>query len=211
MASGKRTSRKAAGRTESAKRNRKPRPQVFSSKTVFQGRIFRVTLDRVKEPSGAVVTREVVRHPGSVVILAVDESGLEPRVLLERQYRHSAGQYLWELPAGGIDRGETALAASKRELIEETGYRAKHWKRALFFYPSPGFLDETMAVYLARGLTSGEAQPEDDEAIACRLIPLSQATKMVLSGSIKDGKTIASVLWLATIQGKSGASTSKNP
>ena len=139
----------------------------------------------------------MVRHSGSAVILAVDDSGPEPRVLLERQYRYAADDYLWELPAGRIDPGEKALAGAKRELLEETGYRAAKWTQALFFYPSPGFLDETMTVYLARGLTAGDAQPEEDESIECRLTPLSQALAMVRSGEIRDGKTIASVLWLA--------------
>ena len=158
-------SHKSASRTGPTKPpRRKKQVEVLSSKTVFRGRVFRVTSDRVKEPSGIVATRDVVRHCGSVVILAVNESGPEPRVLLERQYRYAAGKYLWELPAGSIDPGETPLAAGKRELLEETGYRAKHWSRALFFYPSPGFMDETMTIYLARGLTPGQAHPEEDEA-----------------------------------------------
>ena len=103
--------------------------------------------------------RDVVRHSGSVVMLAVDDTGREPRVLLERQYRYAAGDYLWEIPAGSIDGEERPLAAGKRELREETGYRAKSWRKALFFYPSPGFMDETMTVFLARGLKAGEAQP----------------------------------------------------
>src|SRR5271166_3810757 len=105
--------------------------EILSSKTVFQGRVFRVTSDRVKEPGGVVVQRDVVRHGGSVVILAVDDAGPEPRVLLERQYRYAADQVLWELPAGSIDQGESPLAGAKRELLEETGYRAKKWSRAL--------------------------------------------------------------------------------
>ena len=125
--------------------------------------------DRVREPNGAVVRRDVVRHTGSAVILAVDDTGPGPRVLLERQYRYAADDYLWELPAGRVDAGEKALAGAKRELLEETGYRASRWKQALFFYPSPGFLDETMTVYLATGLTAGEAQPEEDESIECHL------------------------------------------
>ena len=180
--------------------NKQSRPKnkvvVLSSKTVFQGRVFRVTSNRVKEPNGIVAQRDVVRHSGSVVILAVDDLGAEPRVLLERQYRYAAEDYLWELPAGRIDPGESPLAGARRELLEETGYRAKNWKRALFFYPSPGFMDETMTVYLARGLTPGPAQPEEDEFITCKLLPLSQVLNMVLSGRIRDGKTIAGVLWL---------------
>jgi ADP-ribose pyrophosphatase len=201
----KSVSRKPARRARSAKpRRRQKQVEVLSSKTVFKGRVFSVISDRVKEPNGIVATRDVVRHSGSVVVLAVDETGPEPRVLLEQQYRYAVAQYLWELPAGSIDQGETALAAGKRELKEETGYRAKHWKHALFFYPSPGFINETMTVYLARGLTPGKAHPEEDEAIACTLIPLSRAIGMALSGRIRDGKTIASVLWLARFLAQAG-------
>jgi ADP-ribose pyrophosphatase len=170
--------------------------KVLSSKVVYQGKVFKVTSDKVKEPNGVTATRDVVRHSGSVVILAVDE-GDEPRVLLERQYRYATQSYLWELPAGRIDPGENALAGAKRELIEETGYRAKKWKRVLHFYASPGFLDETMEIFLARELTRGEAQPEADEVIECHLVPLTEAIDMVFSGKIHDGKAIAGVLWQA--------------
>ncbi len=114
--------------------------EIQSSKVVYEGPVFSVTSDRVTEPTGVVAQRDVIRHPGSVVILAVDDSGSEPLILLERQYRYAAQDYLLELPAGSLDRGEQALAGAKRELLEETGYRAKKWKRALYFYPSPGFL-----------------------------------------------------------------------
>jgi ADP-ribose pyrophosphatase len=176
---------------------RKGRLQVLSSKVVFKGSVFSVTADRVKEPTGITAGRDVVRHPGSVVILAVDGSLGEPLVLLERQYRYAAQDFLWELPAGSLDPKENALAGAKRELLEETGYRAKKWRRALYFYPSPGFLSETMSVYLAQELTGGEAHPEEDEVLECAMTPLSQAIDMVLSGEIRDGKTIAGVLWLA--------------
>lgn len=171
--------------------------KLLSSKTVYRGKVFSVSSDKVKEPNGITATRDVVRHSGSVVVLAIDETGREPRVLLERQYRYAASQYLWELPAGRIDPGENALAGGKRELIEETGYRAKKWKRALHFYASPGFLDETMTIFLARELTTGEAQPEEDESIECHLVPLSEAIDMVFTGKVNDGKAIAGILWLA--------------
>jgi ADP-ribose pyrophosphatase len=171
--------------------------KVLSSQVVYQGKVFSVTSDKVKEPNGVTATRDVIRHSGSVVILPVDESGDEPRVLLERQYRYPVQEYLWELPAGRIDPGESALAGAKRELIEETGYRAKRWKKALTFYASPGFLDETMTIYLARELTLGQAQPEEDESIECHLVPLSEAIEMVLAGQIHDGKAIAGILWLS--------------
>jgi ADP-ribose pyrophosphatase len=177
--------------------SREDRLQRLSSKTVYKGKVFSVTADKVKEPNGITAQRDVVRHSGSVVVLAIDDNVDEPRVLLERQYRYAAEDYLWELPAGRVDKGENALAAGKRELLEETGYRARHWKLALFFYPSPGFLDETMTIYLASELTSGDAQPEEDESIECQLLPCSRAVEMILSGKIRDGKTIAGVLWLA--------------
>jgi ADP-ribose pyrophosphatase len=169
----------------------------LSSRIVFRGRVFHVTRDRVREPNGVTAIREVIRHSGSVVVLAVDDSASEPRVLLERQYRYAANEFLLELPAGRIDSGESALAAGRRELLEETGYTARHWKKILFFYPSPGFLEETMTVFFASGLKAGEAQPEADEKIDHELVPLSAVMKLISSGSIKDGKTIASVLWLS--------------
>lgn len=189
----------ATRKQSSTKRPGKGKLQVVSSKVVFKGKVFNVSSDLVREPSGITAQRDIVRHSGSVVILAVDEAGREPSVLLERQYRYAARDYLWELPAGRIDPGENALTGAKRELIEETGYRAKKWKRALFFYASPGFVDETMAIYLARELTAGAAEPEEDEVIKCRFVPLSQAVKMILSGKICDGKTIAGVLWLSEL------------
>jgi len=170
--------------------------RVLSSHVVYRGPAFRVTADQVLEPSGVHTRRDIVHHSGSVVILAVEESESEPRILLERQYRHAAQQMLWELPAGRIDDGEKGLAAAKRELLEETGYTASHWKCILRFYASPGFLAETMDVYSARGLRPGEAQPEADEVIRIRLVPLSTAVGMVMKGTIRDAKTIAGVLWL---------------
>lgn len=172
----------------------------MSSRIAFRGPVFYVSSDRVREPGGILVRRDIVRHPGSVVILAVDDSHSQPHVLLASQYRYAAGRPLWELPAGRIDHGEKPLAAAKRELLEETGYRARHWKRALFYYASPGFLDETMAVYMASGLQAGQAQPEEDEIIHIRLFPLPAALRMVMSGRILDGKTIAGVLWLKQAQ-----------
>ena len=174
--------------------NRKER--LVSSRTVYRGPVFSVSTDQVEEPNGVRARRDVIHHSGSVVVLAVDDSTPEPRVLLERQYRHAATDYLWELPAGRIDPGEHELKAAQRELIEETGYTAGKWRRILKFYASPGFVAETMAVFLATDLRAGEAQPEEDEVIYKRMVPLPTAVRMVISGTIRDAKTISSVLWL---------------
>lgn len=178
------------------KHSNSKKARVLSSKVAYQGPAFWVTTDMVEEPSGIRARRDIVRHSGSVVILAVEESENEPRVLLEKQYRHAAGRYLFELPAGRIDEGEAELKAAKRELLEETGYTARSWKRVLHFWASPGFVAESMAIFLARGLRAGTAQPEADEAIELHLVPLRQAVDMVMTGEVHDGKTISGVLWL---------------
>jgi ADP-ribose pyrophosphatase len=178
--------------------------RVLSSRVSYRGPVFSVTTDEVEEPGGVRARRDVIRHAGSIVVLAIDgllsaKAGrkVEPRILLERQYRHAAQSMMWELPAGRIDDGETALTAAKRELLEETGYTARQWKRILHFYVSPGFLDETMTIYLAEGLQAGDARPEPDEKIAVRFFPLSEAKRMALHGRIRDAKTISGILWLA--------------
>lgn len=173
-----------------------PRLRVLSSRIVFRGPVFQVTRDEVEEPSGIRAKRDIVRHPGSVVVLAIDDSQKEPRVLLERQYRYAARQNLWELPAGRIDEGESEVGAAKRELMEETGYTAGEWKKLVKYYASPGFIDETMSIYLARDLQRGTARPEEDEAIRTRFFSLSDAVQMLASGKICDGKTIIGVLWV---------------
>ncbi len=184
-------------RKTASKRATKEKLTILKSRVTYRAPVFFVTSDVVREPSGVTARRDIIRHPGSVVVLGVDRTMKEPRVLLERQYRYAANAVMWELPAGRIDPGETALQGAKRELIEETGYRAKTWSKAMFFYVSPGFLDETMTIYLADGLTPGEAQPEEDEVIHTRLVPLSKALNMVMNGIIRDAKTISGLLWFA--------------
>src|SRR5580692_13046036 len=136
---------------KSSKKPARSKERILSSRIVYRGPVFSVTTDDVEEPGGVRARRDVIHHTGSVVVLAVDDSASPPRVLLERQYRHAASDYLWELPAGRIDPGEEELTAAKRELLEETGYAAKKWRRILKFYASPGFVAETMAVFLATG------------------------------------------------------------
>ena len=179
------------------------RGKTLSSKKVFQGKVFWVTRDTVKEPGGVTATRDVIRHNGSVVILGVDaaKNPKDPGILLIRQYRHAADKILLELPAGRIEPGETLLAGGKRELIEETGYRAKKWSKLASYYASPGFLTETMSILLAEDLTLGEAHPEADEKIELHMTPLSEVLKLIHAGRIEDGKTLIGVLLYARRRG----------
>jgi ADP-ribose pyrophosphatase len=160
--------------------------------------------DTIVEPDGRQNERDVIRHNGSVVILAVDSSKSKknPWIVIERQYRHAANQYLWELPAGKLDPGEEPLDGAKRELSEETGYSAKKWKPLVEYYASPGFLGESMKVFLAEGLQAGDAHPEEDEKIEFRLVRLSDILKMIEKGAILDGKTLTSVLLYARMKGR---------
>jgi ADP-ribose pyrophosphatase len=174
--------------------------KTLSSKTVYQSRVFWVTADEVVEPGGVRVERDVIRHNGSVVILAVDARAnpKDPGILLIRQYRHATGKVLIELPAGRIEPGEKLLPAAKRELIEETGYRAKRWSKLVSYYASPGFLSEAMNIMLAEDLTLGEAAPEDDEKIELHMTPLSEVLRMIEAGKIEDGKTLIGVMLFAS-------------
>ena len=170
--------------------------ELLSSEVVFEGKLFRVLHDKLIEPGGRHSERDVIRHHGSVVILAIDssKSKRDPWIVMERQYRHAANQFLWELPAGKLDPGEDAVAGAQRELAEETGYSAKKWKPLVEYYASPGFLGESMKVFVAEGLVAGQAHPEDDEQIDFRLVKLSEILKMIDKGAILDGKTLTTVL-----------------
>jgi ADP-ribose pyrophosphatase len=170
--------------------------QLISSKLAYKGKVFSVFSDKVKEPGGSINIRDVIRHNGSVVILAIDESRnpADPDVVLERQYRHAAGQFLIELPAGRIEPGEAPLAAAKREMIEETGYRAKRWTLLAKYFASPGFLGEWMQIYLARDIREGAATPEADENIEIFRLPLSEALALVAANKIHDGKTLIGLM-----------------
>jgi ADP-ribose pyrophosphatase len=196
-----------ATKTKTAKPAKSKKTQLVSSKVVFKGRVFSVNRDEVIEPGGHRNVREVIRHNGSVVVLAVDESKnpKDPDIILERQYRHAAGQFLLELPAGRVEPGEKTLAAAKREMIEETGYRAKKWSLLTKYFASPGFLGEWMQIYLAREITAGVAQPEADEQIEVIRMPLSKALALASANKIHDGKTLIGLMlydrWRKT-QGK---------
>src|SRR5580704_15910582 len=166
--------------------------RVLSSTTIYEGPVFGIRRDEVIEPSGVRTTREVITHPGSVVVLPVLPDG---RIVLIRQYRHAARQYLWELVAGRIDSGERPREAAVRELIEETGFRAKRLRVFLDVFPTPGFLEERMFILLAEGLKLGEAEPEEDEKIISRAFESKQLEEMIRSGKMRDAKSIAGILY----------------
>lgn len=170
--------------------------KVLSSRVAYDGKLFRVIAEEIREAGGRDSFREVVRHGGSVVILAVDSRGhrKDPLLLIERQYRHAAQQFLYEIPAGKMEPDEDRLAAAKRELREETGYTARKWSKLVKYYPSPGFLGEWMQVFLAEDMTPGETQPDDDEWLELQWVPLSQILRLIDAGRIRDGKTIIAAL-----------------
>lgn len=168
--------------------------KITGSHEVFSCKLFRVTEDEASDGKGFEVKRSVVRHAGSAVMLAVDERN---RVLLVRQYRLPAAQYLWEIPAGKVDDGETVAQAAKRELIEETGLRAKKWKKLASFYPSPGYVQEKMTAFLATGLTQGESRPMEDERIETRWFTKKELTEMIRTNRIVDAKTMIAFLFWA--------------
>jgi len=174
-------------------------PKVLSSELLFQGRVFALKRERVAEPSGLVATRDIVVHPGSSVVLPVLPDG---RIVLIRQYRHAAGEFLWELVAGHKDPGESFAQGAHRELKEETGYVARKVTKLLEIFPSPGLLGEKMEIFLAEGLTKGRARPEDDEKITQQIVTLDEAKVWIRSGRIRDAKSIAGILYYALFQAK---------
>jgi ADP-ribose pyrophosphatase len=177
---------------KSSERSSNKTATILSSKIVYEGKVFGIRRDEVIEPSGVRTTREMITHPGSVVVLPVLPDG---RILMIEQYRHAAKQYLWELVAGRIDAGETPLQAAERELIEETGYRATKLRIFLDMFPTPGFLEERMFLLLAEGLTPGEPSPEDDEKIISRPYNHMQLEEMIRTGKLRDAKSIAGILY----------------
>jgi ADP-ribose pyrophosphatase len=187
----------------STSQNEKPL-QILSTETTYTGPLFSVRRDRVIEPHGLEATREMIAHPGSVVVLPVFEDG---RILLIRQYRYAAKQFLWELVAGRKDDGEDFLHGAHRELLEETGYTARSMKQLVDLFPTPGFLEEHMVIFLAQGLKEGVAQQEADERISHRIFTLDEVERWIRAGKIRDMKSIAGILYYA----KFIASRSRKP
>ncbi len=158
---------------------------------VHQGRKIRVFLDISTGADGREIRRDVIKHPGAVVILPIIDR--EPVCLL-KNYRFVIGETLWEVPAGTLEPGEPIERAAERELLEETGYTAKTWHYLGFQYASPGVLDEKLHLFVAEEMTAGPPQPEADEQLEPVTVPWDEAMKMALDGTIKDAKTITSLL-----------------
>src|ERR1700731_5325244 len=169
----------------------RPVAKILRSEIIYKGPVFGVRRDEVLEPGGVRTIREVITHPGSVVVLPVLPDG---RILLIRQYRHATRQYLWELVAGRIDAGENVRQAAARELIEETGYRAERFRVFLDVFPTPGFLEERMYILLAEKLTPGEAEPEEDEKITAKAFAPAALERMIRQNELRDAKSIAGLL-----------------
>lgn len=165
---------------------------ALSSRVVHRGRLLDVREDRVRLPDGSISTREYIRHPGAVVVIAVLDGG---QLLLEHQWRHPLGRTLIELPAGKLDPGEEPEACARRELLEETGYVAREWRQLATLHPCVGYSDERLVYFLARGLTHQGARPDHGEHLEVFGASLDQALDWVREGAISDAKTVAGLFW----------------
>jgi ADP-ribose pyrophosphatase len=158
---------------------------------VHVGRKIRVAVDTTTTPDGQTIRRDVVLHPGAVVILPVIDKG---HVCLLRNHRWVVGETLWELPAGTLEPGEELEPAARRELLEETGYAAERWRSLGYLFASPGVLDEKLHLFVAEDLTPGPNRPEADEELEPVTVPFDEAIRMCLDGRIKDAKTVTALL-----------------
>jgi len=163
-----------------------------SIRNVFKGRVLTLNLEQVRLPNGRVAELEIAHHPGGAAVVALDAEG---RVCLLRQFRHAAGGWLIELPAGKLDAGEPPLECAQRELAEEAGAVARRWDKLGEFFSSPGVLTEVIHLYLARELTATDAQPEEHEVFEARWIPLDEAVDLAASGRLQDAKSVIGLLW----------------
>jgi ADP-ribose pyrophosphatase len=174
-----------------------------SIRNVFRGRVLTLNLERVELPNGRVAELEIAHHPGGAAVVAIDA---RQRVCLLRQFRHAAGGWLEELPAGKLDGGEPPIQCAVRELAEEAGVSASRWDKLGEYYSSPGVLTEVIHVFLARDLAPVESAPEEHEVFEVRWVPLAEAAEKAARGQVHDGKSIVGLLWAAAaLQGGSGS------
>jgi ADP-ribose pyrophosphatase len=161
-------------------------------RNVFKGNVLTLNLEQVQLPNGRVAELEIAHHPGGATVVALDSAG---RVCLLRQYRHAAGGWITELPAGKLDDREPPLQCAQRELAEEAGMTAAQWDCLGQFFSSPGVLTEVIHVYLARGLTACAAAPEEHEVFEASWVPLAEAVELATSARLQDAKTIIGLAW----------------
>ena len=165
--------------------------KVQSVKHLYRGKIFNVAVEKVTLPNGAVKDREVVRHPGAAAMVPLFDDG---KVALIKQYRHAVDGFLWEIPAGTLEQGEDAISCARRELVEETGYEARHLEELAVILPAPGYTDEEIHIFLATELTPAKQNLEDDEVLELQPTVFETALEMITDGKIRDAKTITGLL-----------------
>ena len=168
-----------------------PRARRLSSRRIYTGKVLSLDVDEVEEPGGVHARREVVRHSGSVAVLAIQDDG---KIVLVRQYRYPVDDFVWELPAGRLDPGESPEQAAQRELQEEIGFKAGRLQEMAFFHTTPGFCDESMHVFRATGLVASKVQGDEDERIEVQAFTLSELEAMIDRGEIREGKTLEAIL-----------------
>lgn len=171
--------------------NRKFEEITLRTEPIFQGQIISLQVDTVRLPDGREATREIVKHPGAVAVLAL--LGDKEKMLVVEQYRKPLNKSQVEIPAGKLDPGEDPMDAARRELEEETGYRCASLRHLSSFYTSPGFADELLHLYIAEGLERGQANPDDDEFLECSAITLEEAERLIREAHISDAKTVLAV------------------
>lgn len=168
------------------------------ARRVYAGRLLNVDLETVEAPDGSTLHLELVRHPGAAAVVAlVSPESDDPSVLLLRQFRYAAGGTIWEVPAGVLEPGEAPVECARRELKEETGADAERFEHLTSIYTTPGFTDERIHIFLATGITPGEARPMADEFLELHALPVSRVLQMIRDGEIEDAKTIVALLWVA--------------
>jgi ADP-ribose pyrophosphatase len=162
---------------------------------IYEGKVLRLNIEQVTLPNGSVAELEIAHHPGGACIVALDHDGC---VCLLRQFRHAAGGWITELPAGKLDHREPPIDCARRELAEETGMTALHWDSLGCFFSSPGVFTEVIHVFLARDLIPCEASPEQHEVLEAHWLPLADALSQAADGRLQDAKTITGLLWAST-------------